>query len=435
MATSFDLNIKNYTRDELIDMFQLPYSFDPAAVEIKRAMLQKNILSSQNMSQNTAQIVHFLSQAAEIINQKQHTIPASGPNELRGKISDFYNTSYELKPVQIVPSGDHMVQDRKEQPFLSSFPSEFFPGVINPLKKRTIRKNLNIDTRFRDNYYASSATNFNIFLPMQFTQVIQMQLASIEFPATIFAISKQYGNNYFTASITDTADTTTSAVIYIPDGNYTPYTITSAINHALSLQSSPLSNIVFQTNLAAPSAGSGVTPTGGGQMLVGVADDQTANYTSISLDFQQDIRGFSDRNTPLPLKLGWMLGFRNGAYVGNLNYVSEGIIDVKGPKYLFLVVDDFNNNVNNGFYSAFSSSILNKNILARISMQTSTNTATTPAIVDQTGLNLTSTPREYFGPVTIQSMQIQLLDEYGRVVNLNNMDYSFCLILTTMYDV
>ncbi len=41
MATSFDLNIKNYTRDELIDMFQLPYSFDPAAVEIKRAMLQK----------------------------------------------------------------------------------------------------------------------------------------------------------------------------------------------------------------------------------------------------------------------------------------------------------------------------------------------------------------------------------------------------------
>ena len=34
-----------------------------------------------------------------------------------------------------------------------------------------------------------------------------------------------------------------------------------------------------------------------------------------------------------------------------------------------MVVDDFNNNVNDGFYGAFTSSLLNKNILARISLQ------------------------------------------------------------------
>jgi hypothetical protein len=49
-------------------------------------------------------------------------------------------------------------------------------------------------------------------------------------------------------------------------------------------------------------------------------------------------------------------------------------------------------------------------------------------------LALITTPREYFGPVDIQNLTIQLLDEYGRIVDLNNMDFSFCLTLTTSYD-
>jgi len=48
---------------------------------------------------------------------------------------------------------------------------------------------------------------------------------------------------------------------------------------------------------------------------------------------------------------------------------------------------------------------------------------------------LTSLPREYFGPVNLQTMTVQLLDEYGRIVDLNNMDFSFCLTLVTVYDV
>jgi hypothetical protein len=147
------------------------------------------------------------------------------------------------------------------------------------------------------------------------------------------------------------------------------------------------------------------------------------------LNFQADRFGNDDRNTPLPLKFGWILGFRNGIYINNLNYVTEGLLDLTGSKYLYLVIDDYNNSVNNSFYSAFNSSILNKNILARISLQ-----ANTFNILQQNNLNILTTPREYFGPVNIQTMNIQLLDEYGRVVDLNNMDFSFCLTLTTVYD-
>ena len=152
-------------------------------------------------------------------------------------------------------------------------------------------------------------------------------------------------------------------------------------------------------------------------------------FTNYSINFQTDRFGNEDRQTPLPLKCGWIMGFREGYYENNVSYISEGLIDLIGTKYIYLVVDDFNNNVSDGFYGAFTSSILNKNILARISLQGSVFN-----ILSQSNFILTTTPRQYFGPVDIQKLQIQLLDEYGRILNLNNMDYSFCLTFQTIYD-
>jgi len=308
-----------------------------------------------------------------------------------------------------------MVQVRPDKPYLSSYPSEFFPGIINPIKKRTKKINLNIDTKFRESYYSSTSTNFNVFLPTNFNNILQMQLSAIELPTTYYVISKQYGNNFFSLSVNGS-----TTVINIPDGNYDSATIMNAINNQLSLAGSPFDLVSFIVNLT--------SGTGSGQTMVGEITSGTV--TSIVLNFQADRYGIEDRNTPLPLKFGWMLGFRNGMYVNNLNYVSEGIVDLKGSKYFFLIIDDYNNNVNNNFYGAFNSSILNKNILARISLQS--NTFTT---LEQNNLSLVTTPREYFGPVNIQTLNIQLNDEYGRVVDLNNMDYSFCLTLTSVYDI
>ena len=104
-------------------------------------------------------------------------------------------------------------------------------------------------------------------------------------------------------------------------------------------------------------------------------------------------------------------------------------MNLVGPRYIYLVVDDFNNSVNDGFYGAFTSSILNKNILARISLQGSVF-----SFLSQNNYNLITTPRQYFGPVDVKKLQVQLLDEYGRILDLNNMDYSFCLSFQTIYD-
>jgi len=409
---NFDLNIENYKRDELIEMFELPPNFDRNIVEIKESKLRDTIINNSEINKDTKVLtINFLTKAKNIILSEDN--PKNKP--LKEKIENFYNTSYELKSSKLEDQGEHMVQVRQDKPYLSSYPSEFFPGVINPIKKRTIKKNLNIDTRFRDNYYSTTASNFTIQLPLNIDNVLKMQLAAVELPTTYYMISKQYNNNYFSITVNEN-----NTIIEIPDGNYTQTTIMDIVTTQLSLAGAPFSYISFIINLTN-------STTGSAQTMVG--PNGTGIVTNLELNFQYDRNGVEDRGTPLPLKFGWNLGFRNGIYSGVTNYVSEGVVDFTGPRYFYLVVDDYNNNVNNNFYSAFNNSVLNKNILARISLQ-----ANQFNILQQTNLNIVTTPREYFGPVNLSTMNIQLLDEYGRIVDLNNMDFSFCLNLSVVYD-
>lgn len=418
---NFDLNIHNYSKSELLDLFELPPNPDPLQFEMKEAKLRESILSSTKVSpQIKTNTLEFLSSAKLVLfspsslNHNQLQPPTSTP--LQKKIEEFYNSSYELKTTELEAPTEHMVQTRTNKPYLSSYPSEFFPGIINPIKKRTIKKNLNIDSRFRDNYYTSAASNFTLQLPLNINGILQMQLTSIELPTTYYVVSKQYGNNYFTIRINQ--DTT--CVITIPSGNYDESGIMNIINTQLDMAGIP---VVFAINIDNKTNGSA-------QTMVSPSSSSSIPITNIELDFQANMAGLEDHNTPLPLKFGWLLGFRNGKYTGTVNYVSEGLVDMMGPRYCYLVVDDYTNSVNNQFYSAFNSSILNKNILARISLQ-----APTFQIVQQNNLNITTTPRDYFGPINLQNMTVQLLDEYGRILDLNNMDFSFCLLMTTVYDI
>ena len=412
---NFDLNIKNYKKNELIEMFDLPPNYGSELVDIKEAKLREGILKNKEIKNEVRmKTIYFLTEAKKIllgdIYQKVEHV--------KEKAQDYFNSIYDLKSVKIDDAdNEHMVQVRENRPYLSSFPSEFFPGVINPIKRRINKQNLNIDTRFRENYYSSPSTNFNITLPLVINNVLTMQLSAIELPTTFYNISKQFGNNFFTLIVNDVAQ-----VVNIADGNYTYTGIVNLLNTTMTNIGGDFQYIVFGININ--------NNNGSGQMFVGINSlPSPSPVTSFSLNFQADRNGIDDRNTPLPLKLGWTFGFRNGIYENNVNYVSEGIVDLLGPRYIYLVVDDFNNNVNNSFYSAFNSSILNKNILARISLQ-----ANTFNIFTENNLNIVTTPRQYFGPVKLQNLNIQLLDEYGRVMDLNNMDYSFALSFQTAYD-
>ena len=274
-------------------------------------------------------------------------------------------------------------------------------------------------------------------IPNKFSNVISMQISAFEFTTSFYVVSKQNGNNFFSITIDPVGGVEIPQVIItVPNGNYTPSSVLGYLNNYMSGIAGPLSGdpffvyykqIYFTINVDATNSGSS-------QVVIGINQTNLVGgdplVTTFSVDFQADIYGNPDTLNPLPLKFGWLLGYRNGIYSGNSSYVSEGIADFVGPRYLYIMVDDFNNSVLNSFYGAFNSSIINKNILARITLQQGTFN-----VFAQNNLTSLTTPRTYFGPVDIQKMHIQLMDEFGRVINLNNMDYSFCLTFESIYDI
>lgn len=409
---NFDLNIANYKKDELEEIFTLPPGkYNALMIEMKCSQLRDNVISDTSIEDSIRRkTIIFLEEAKKVL------VSEINDSQIIKKLGSAFNFNHNLESTPVIDAGETFIIDKPKTSFGNSFPSEFYPGVINPLKKRTTRQNLNIDTRFRDNYYGSSSSNFNFDLPIKFSNVMQIQLSAFEMPFTYYNISKQMGNNFF--SITIDSSPGIPVIITIPDGNYTAAGLAAYLNNFIIGTS--LSGIQFIYNIDASGNGSG-------QLIIGTSSSAIGTFT---LTFNCDIYGNPDTINPLPLKLGWLLGFRNSNYSGNNNYVSEGLVDLSGQKYLYLVVDDYNNNVNNGFYSAFNSSVLNKNILARISFQPSPF-----GNISQNNLSLITTPRQYFGPVDIQKIKIQLLDEYGRVIELNNMDYSFCLTFISVYDI
>ena len=434
---NFDLNINNYNKKELEDIFELPPVYNKDLLDEKEFIMKKNIMMNISIpDEKKALIFSFIEYAK---NNILSTIHDNFKHNIE-VLEDVYNAEFKLKPVSVVESGGyHVVQEQNPHHYANAYVNNFVKGVINPIKQTTIRNTLNIDTRFRENYYGSSSTNFQVDLPLKLSSVLTMELTAIEIPQTFMNISKQMGNNFFTIII-HVGETIEGGTIVIPTGSYLYSDLISFINNYISnvfKDTIYLKYVFFTSNITnVITSGSFLLGiSGSGQTIVGI------NSSYLDVNKEKELFNFSLRfdlsldenhdDTPLPLKLGWMLGFRNGAYENNSVYVSEGLSNMSGPQYVFLVVDDYNNNVNNGFYSAFTNSLLNKNILARISLQQSNIYNTT----SQNNLSIISYPRQYFGPVDIQKIQVQLLDEYGRIINLNNMDFSFCLSFQTVYDI
>jgi hypothetical protein len=151
-----------------------------------------------------------------------------------------------------------------------------------------------------------------------------------------------------------------------------------------------------------------------------------------------DIENLVD-SEPIQLKLGWVLGFRAAAYktaASSNVFVGEGIFDGWGSRYFYFVVDDFNKNSVNGINAILNSSVISNNILARLTRSSIGSALNLGFTLDSALLKADSSTRKrvYFGPVNIKKLRFRILDAYGRVIDLNNMDISFALRLDRLYD-
>lgn len=429
---TFNLDIDNYSINDLETFFKLKNTkYQAKDVELCETKFREKFLKNNQFdSRFIRSMIEFLEKAKNILISAKCNPPRKPTTIPKNEPLDKGEYPY-IVPTQTSREGE--LNTRSDTQFIYTQNSDYLPGDVNPLKKRVISKFLNVDTRFRDNYYNSSSTDFTVQLPMKLNRVVSLQLSSFEIPVAFYGISSVYGNNYINMGIeyTDVSNNlkTADQIFTIPDGNYIAQDFIDAINFQLTTYTnnsdSIFSYISFNLDINLNGSGTGkVTLT-----TNNLYGQNAIIIKKIIMDFGKDKFGHSNSHIDLTTKIGWNLGFNKNIYDNAITYTAETLVEPATVRYIYLAIDDFNNHVNNMFISAFNKSVFSPNIIARISIK-----GLYFSLLMENDLNIVTEPRIYFGPVDIQRMQIRLYDDYGRIIDMNNANYSFSLIVKMLYD-
>ena len=430
MSNTFNLNITDYDINELKDLLNLrdPYSLKDI-VKNQDILREKLLLDTAVSNQKKKEIIVFLESVKDIL--------------IKHAQEDFKN----IVPDEII-NNEHNVISRSSKAAdrinVVSRNEEHASGVNN----KTMNKLLCLDSRFRDNYYTTLSTNYTLTLPTVIKNVVSMELSAFELPSTYFQISKSTGNNYFWIKYKCKSTQPNWYYIPIPDGNYLRKDMENMINNQIKIafvsdcSKSPLPGVKIDENSTRtvfslldysnnPLDASNITFSihfnRENKSETSVPTNYNNNEPSINLNGYNGIVG----------NFGWILGYRMGSYENAQAYISEGCYDAWGTKYLYIIVNDFNKNVNNFCIPSYNESMGKTNVLARISTNavSGNNFSNGLSFTNDTVTNdRSSRKRFYFGPVNISRLELQIVDELGRVIDLNNMDYSMALNLICLYD-
>ena len=279
--------------------------------------------------------------------------------------------------------------------------------VMTNVKKETKTKYINIDTRFRDDYNYSDPVNYNLTLPERITDVKSMKVKNVELPIVYYNISAKNGNNVFLITNTTTSST---YLITLNDGYYTAGSLSTEIN-------SKISNTIT------------------GDISFNILNNKSVftlkntNNSTFTIAFNIDSKGVTDRwNTKN--KLGWTIGFRNNSNTYTLtktaSVTSDTFLDLNGPRYLYLAIDEFSRGNQHSFISPLTNSLINKNVIARIAINPNVGFGNILSVSTVNG-TLLSDRRDYTGKIDLLKLNIQLLNESGENVSLYGFDFSFCV--------
>ena len=435
-----DLEINNYSVNDLEKFFRFRSSqnYSIEDVETNEYLIREQLLSSGHIDKRFKRdLIIFLTEAKNrLIAFKFPTKKENLPTTIAKNA--IIDTSNIPRSREEPTSRVGLVIERPETQYIHTNPSEYFPGIINPLNKRVITKFITVDTRFRNNFEITQSSDFLFTLPTKINKVVSMQITALEIPKSFYSISSSYGNNSFVMEIwNDLHNDPTYGIrtIVIPDGNYTAQGLIDKINDILCPcdmnknminKEDIFSYVLFTLNKDDDGSGNGKVVV---QPNPYCNSPYVASIEEIRMTFNKDSAG-NNVTRYLTTKIGWNLGFMNCSYKGQVIYYSEKQIEPNSIKYFYLAVDDFNKSVNETFVTAFEKNGLSPNILARVSMKGNQY----DNIINKDHVVIAE-PRKYFGPVDIQRLHIRLFDDHGRILNMNYSDYSFCLKLEILYDI
>ena len=427
--TEQDLNINNYNYNELLKLFSIKNnSFDDDLLTTKIIQIKTyfpnyytfyfkayKIISIINKLCNDKLIFHNNPQDIESCVNKLKLIDAFETQSIHN-IINLLGLSYTQLSNNILitnPANLNIKEQIKTNMIDNTVNNPVAPGALNSIKRITQSLNLNLNSCFRHNYYSSNPCDFQYMLPVEIKNVVSLRLASIEIPNTWYLFSAAKKNNIFYIEINNSGVITEYQII-IPDGNYDDVSLTGYLNTTyfyLSGNTDDLSNIQFS-----------ILPYNikSNFEIVGIHPDKFC----ITVMFLKDL------NQNMMNTFGWTIGFRLANYKNITSGIySEGLFDGGGDRYIYMSVDDYQYNNNTLNIVCFDKSILDKNIIAKIPM---INGKLSLIIDDNTSL-LTKT-RKYNGPVNIRNLNIKILDQFGSIIDLNNMDFSFTFELEILYE-
>lgn len=421
-----DLDIQHYSISNMETFFRLNTTtkYSAGDIELREYEIREQLLSSGHINKTLKRdLIDFLNKVkTELI---QYKCPSNSVNLSKIVSETGTGPKYPINPIY-PPANvrENEIQQRNNVPFVYTQNSDYLPGILNPIQTRTLTRCISIDTRFREFPYTTQSSDFALNLPNKIQKVVSMQLNAIELsPSSLYNISESLQNNYLNISVFTSSGTKSySKCFIIPEGNYNKTTIISRLNQ-LFLQDNDLPFASLFCKL---------DPYDSDKVILYTNQIASNTYTygtiqSFSLDFTLNKDGISDKNTTdYFCKLGRVLGFTKRKYSGAKTYTTETAININiAFSYLFLAIDDFQNNSPSSFISVFNKIAVPNSILARIHLYDDQNNSSVTFI---------SEPRKYFGPVDITKLQIRLLDAYGRVVDMTDSDFSFCLLLNIIYD-
>lgn len=294
----------------------------------------------------------------------------------------------------------------------SAFPNSVAPGDLNSIKRITQLINLNLNSCFRHNYYASNPCDFQYFIPTEIKNVLSIRLASIEIPNAWYLFSHLKKNNTFNIII-EYCETKVFQIV-IPDGNYDSDSLQNYLNTTYFYEAEK-DNLLKYIKFS-------IDP-----YSFKTTFELTLNHP---MNFSYSLKFVDDINQNIMNTMGWTLGFRLGSYLDISGIItSEGLFDAGGDRYIYMAITDYqyNNNISN--IVGFDKSMLNEDIIAKIPIIN----GKLSLLIDENN-NPLAKSRKYNGPVNLSKLHIKVLDKFGKVIDFNNMDYSFTLELEVLYE-
>lgn len=443
MTIELDLNIDNYSIFDIEKFFGLNDEYDFNNIRDSEKRINDILINDNSYDKNKKmQINNFLKTAKDklIKNLKYNLdIQNNGFIEDYDKLLIKDDEKYVRNKTSVTSNGNSFVlykdttsinnslNKNKYLDPIETYPTGISRSYLNNLKRKTIKQTIILNTLYREDYCNSLSTDFILVLPMYLKNVLSIRLSSIQIPNSLYCISKENKNN--TIYLREDAVTGVEGVVIMPDGNYDELSFVQTLNDEIQAQLGTGNFLVSYNNDSKKIKIENTIPY-----------EFTMNFYIDSVDLNNDSqtktilnKEFSTRNcvdiTELYRRMGWIMGYRQKEYTGYTSYETEGIFNGAFTNYIYFTLNDFNNSQSQNIIGIFPNSIVGNNILAMIPLNINNKN-----VCFDNGADFIEKKREYFGPINVHKFRIQLLNQYGEILDLNNMDFSFSLELEIGYD-